>query len=252
MPGFVSHTVMAHDVYNMINKDNVNLDYMVTYSLGGDLCKYAKCRYDSHHKDMDKFIYMMADYIKDNNLVNDKEVMGVLYGHICHYVMDSIIHPLVRMVDKTCIKNKNNHTLIEEYYDSYLVKERCKIDKKEYLKKRVLKAKVNRKISKMLNYVYMEVYNTDKVSVFYKFNLLLYRLLSNIYIIFSKKNIEKIIGLNRFIDNNKDVDLFNNDNKISYKDYLRYECSYSLMYLYEESMDIACEYISNVNKYLDI
>ena len=128
MPGFVSHTVMAHDVYRKIDSSKVDINYMVTYSLGGDLCKYAKCRYDSHHTDMDKFIYTMADYIKDNKLENNKKVMGVLYGHICHYVMDSVIHPLVRKVDKSCVKNKNNHTLIEEYYDSYLVKERYKID----------------------------------------------------------------------------------------------------------------------------
>ena len=121
MPGFISHTVMARDVYNEINR-KCSLEYILTYSLGGDLCKYAKCRYDSHHKDMDKFIYNMADYIKDNNLLDDKEVMGVLYGHICHYIMDSIIHPLVRKMDKECLNNKKNHTLIEEYYDTYLVK----------------------------------------------------------------------------------------------------------------------------------
>ena len=252
MPGFVSHTVMAHDVYKTIDENKVNLDYLVTYSLGGDLCKYAGCRYDSHHKDMDKFIYVMADYIKENNLVNDKELMGVLYGHICHFVMDSIIHPLVRKVDKSCIKNKHNHTLIEEYYDSYLVRERYKIEKKEYLKKRVLKAKVKRKVSKMLDYVYMKVYNTNKVSIYYKFNLLLYKLLSNIYIIFSKGFIEKIIRLNRFLNNNKDIDLFNDNNKIIYKDYLGYDCSNSLIALYEESIDIAHEYINSVNKYLDI
>ena len=252
MPGFVSHTVMAHDVYKTIDENKANLDYLVTYSLGGDLCKYARCRYDSHHKDMDKFIYAMADYIKENNLVNDKEIMGVLYGHICHFVMDSIIHPLVRKVDKTCIKNKHNHTLIEEYYDSYLVKERYKIEKKEYLTKRILKAKVNSKISKMLDYVYMKVYNTQKVSIYYKFNLLLYRLLSKIYMIFSKRFIEKIIGLNKFLYNNKAIDLFNDNNIIIYKDYLGYDCSDSLITLYEESIDAAHEYINNVNKYLDI
>jgi len=102
MPGFVSHMVMAKDIYNKLNRKHVNLDYMLTYSLGGDLSKYAKCRYDSHHKDMDKFIYTMVEYIKNNNLINDEKVMGVLYGHICHYVMDDTIHPLVRKIDRAC------------------------------------------------------------------------------------------------------------------------------------------------------
>ena len=77
MPGFVSHTVMARDVYNKLKDKNVSIDYMMTYSLGGDLSKYAKCRYDTHHKDMDKFIYEMARYIKDNKLIDDEKVMGV-------------------------------------------------------------------------------------------------------------------------------------------------------------------------------
>ena len=141
MPGFVSHTVMARDVYHRLKNKCANLDYMVTYSLGGDLSKYAKCRYETHHKDMDKFIYNMADYIKENNLINNKDIMGVLYGHICHYVMDSIIHPLVRKVDKSCISNRHNHTLIEVYYDNYLVNYRYQIDKSEYLKNGILKIK---------------------------------------------------------------------------------------------------------------
>ena len=252
MPGFISHTIMAHDVYDNIDNKNVNLDSMLAYSLGGDLCKYAKCRYDSHHKDMDKFIYMMADYIKDNKLVNDNEIMGVLYGHICHYVMDSIIHPLVRTIDKQCIKNKHNHALIEEYYDSYLVKERYKTSKKDYLKKGILRAKGNKRIYKMLDCVYKTVYNTSNVSRYYKINLNLYRLLGKVYIIFSKRIIEKIIGLNRFLTSNKNIDLFNDNNKIKYKDYLNDDCYEDLLSLYNDSVDMAFEYIKNVNRYLNI
>ena len=43
MPGYVSHTVLAHDVYNKINKD-INIDYMLTFSLGGDLCNFVFSR----------------------------------------------------------------------------------------------------------------------------------------------------------------------------------------------------------------
>lgn len=252
MPGFVSHTVMARDVYKKIDNNKVNLDYMMTYALGGDLCKYAKCRYDSHHKDMDKFIFVMADYIKDNNLINDKDIMGVLYGHICHYIMDSVIHPLVRVIDKKCINNKNNHRLIEEYYDAYLVEERYKISKRDYLKRRIFLVKNNKDINKMLNYVYKEVYDTNNISRYYKFNLFLYRLLSRVYIIFSEKIIKKIIGVNKFLNDNKEIDLVNDNNKIKYKDYLKDDCYEDLLSLYFDSVDMAYEYIKNVNKYLNI
>ena len=160
MPGFISHTVMAKDVSKKMHIDN---DYMITYSLGGDLCKYAKCRYDSHHKDMDKFIYKMADYIKDNDLVNDKGAMGVLYGHICHYIMDDTLHPLIRKIAKSCVKNKHNHMLIEYYYDDYLVNVRCGLKKREYLNNTSF-VKSNKTIDQMIDDVYLEVYKSGLVS----------------------------------------------------------------------------------------
>ena len=32
MPAYVSHTIMAREVYKKIDNKNVNLDYMVTFS----------------------------------------------------------------------------------------------------------------------------------------------------------------------------------------------------------------------------
>ena len=56
MPAYISHTLMARDVYNKLDND-VNLNYMITFSLGGDLCKYSKCRKDSHNIKQKEFIY---------------------------------------------------------------------------------------------------------------------------------------------------------------------------------------------------
>lgn len=247
MPSFVSHMVMAKDVFNKIDKDRVDIDYMITYSLGGDLCKGAKCRYDSHHKNMDKFISDMNKYIIDNNLTNDKEVMGVLYGHICHYVMDREIHPLVRKIDKICM-GKRKHYMIEEYYDNYLVYQTMKIKKKEYLSSNVFKGKVNKKISKLLNDVYRETYNTKNVANYYKFNLLLYRLLNRVYKIFNINLIEKVTGLRNFLNTNKYIDLLNSDNDMKYRNYLGNEGNDSLIVLYFKSVNKACEYIKEIDK----
>ena len=252
MPGFISHTVMAHDVYQRLKYKNVNLEYMTTYSLGGDLSKYAKCRYDSHHKDQDKFIYNMADYIKSNDLVNDREIMAVLYAHICHYIMDDVIHPLVRKVDKTCARNKKNHTLIEEYYDTYLVQKIIKVSKRKYANGRIISAKVGKKISKMLDFVYYETYTTKKVSKYYKFNLFLYRILRNIYRLFGTKIVGKIMGLDKFLLVNKKIDLVNDNGGISYQNSLLEDQNLSLMELYDESVLLALEYIKAINKYLEI
>lgn len=231
MPGFVSHTIMAKDVYNKLNNKDVNLNYMMTYSLGGDLTKYAKCRYDSHHKDMDKFIYEMARYIKENNLIHNKDIMGILYGHICHYVMDDTIHPLVRNLARNGSNRKHNHTLIEVYYDNYLIKKRYHISKAKYLQN-ILHTKSNKTINTLINNIYAEVYQTNNVYKYYQFNLWLYRQLRNIYIMLGERLTNQLMGLNRFLRTNK------MDNQ-TFDD------------VYELSVVLAVEYIKNVNNYLN-
>ena len=252
MPGFISHTVMARDLYNKINKKHVNLDYLVTYSLGGDLCKYAKCRYASHHKDQDLFISNMVKYIKDNNLTKNKDVIGVLYGHISHHIMDNTIHPLVKKMDNTCTYNKHNHTRIEEYYDKYLVKTIFNMNIDEYLKNKTFNTKSTKEINKLLDYVYMKTYHTKNVSKYYKFNLFLYRNLRRIYLLFKENLIYKITGLNRFIKYNNKIKLDNCDRCISYKDYKKDNTCNNLVDSYNISIDRTIKYIDKVNKELNI
>ena len=211
MPSFISHTVMAKEVYNKIDKKKVDLDYMLTYSLGGDLCKYAKCRYDSHHIKKDEFIKNMIDYIKENKLTDNKKIMGVLYGHICHYIMDDTMHPLIKKIDKACIKNKRNHALIEEYADSFLTIKQMHLHTHKYLGNKVVNSRVDKDIAKMLNYVYMETYNTKGIAKYYRFNLWLYRRLSGLYRILGDKLIGRISGLKRFISKNNQILVKEND-----------------------------------------
>ena len=63
-------------------------------------------------------------------------------------------------------------------------------------------------------------------------------------------DIDKISGLNKFINNNKNIDLYNDNNNIFYNDYIGYKCSDSLEELYQDSICVAYEYIEIINKYL--
>ena len=76
MPAYVSHTIMARDVYDRIDNKNVNLDYMLTFSLGGDLARFSKCRRISHKIKTEEFIDNMWEYIKNNNLLDDSRYIG--------------------------------------------------------------------------------------------------------------------------------------------------------------------------------
>jgi len=237
MPAYISHTLMARDVYNRLDNKEVNLDYMVTFSLGGDLCKYSKCRKDSHNIKQKEFIYNMADYLKENNLKEDSMLLGVLYGHICHYVMDDMLHPLIRNIDKSCVKNKNNHTLIEGYYDNYLLNKKLNISVDKYDNRVLFKGRVNKNVSNMINYAYKKTYDTNNVSLYYKFNLFLYKKIKYLYKIFKINTLKKYSGFNEFKDNNRSIDLLNYG-------------VVNLESLYNESVNKALEYIDEINKYL--
>lgn len=251
MPAYVSHTIMARDVYKRINNKNVSLDYMITFSLGGDLSKYAKCRYDSHHKKEDDFLYNMCDYIIDNNLYNDKEIMGVLYGHVCHLTMDRVIHPLVRKVDKECVLSKNNHTMIELYYDNYLSKEKYNVPLNKHNYKELFNGKMNKKVSTFIDYVYKETYDTSHLSRYYKFNLFLYKKIKYLYKICTFNFLKVVSGMKKFLKNNKKIDLLNNKNKISYINERKEETNDNLDTLYEKSVIMAIDYIEELNKYIE-
>lgn len=167
MPSYISHSIMVRDVYGKVNNKNVSLNYMLTYSLGGDLARFSRCRRTCHREKMEEFIDNMWDYIKNNNLVNNRDYLGVLYGHICHYYMDMVCHPLIRKIDKISIKVKvKSHTLIEGYIDSYLVKYKYNMDIEEFNTKYIFMSKI-KNIYKMIDYVYNKTYGVKYISFSY-------------------------------------------------------------------------------------
>ena len=245
MPSYVSHTIMARDVYQRINNNKANMEYMITFSLGGDLCKYSKCRKDSHRIYKDKFISNMYDYIKKNNLCDDKECMGVLYGHICHVVMDNIIHPLVREVVKSCKKNKRNHFMVELYYDHYLLKKIFNKTLNKYDNKQLFKGHMNKKICKMIDYSYEKTYGCKNISRYYKYNIGLYKKIKYLYYLINYKILKKIIGINKFLDDNKEVDLTNRNHNMSFLLDGK-KSNLDLDSLYEKSIKEAIKYIKSI------
>lgn len=252
MPSYLSHTIMANDVYKKLNSELVDKNYLIAYSLGGDLCKYAKCRYASHHMDMDKFIYHMADYIKHNHLTENSKAISLLYAHICHYMMDNTVHPLVRAVDKACQKNKNNHRMIELYYDAYLSKHILNQRIDYYAKTKTLSVKSDKVLNEMIDYTYNITYHTKHIASYYRFNLALYRKIRYLYLIFGYRCLKRISHIDNFILNNKNIDLLNSNHQISYKDYTGKISNDDLVTTYNKSIERTIDYIKEINKYLNI
>ena len=246
MPAYISHTIMAQDVYDKIDNKNVDLDYMLTFSLGGDLARFSKCRRISHRIKTEEFIDNMWEYIKNNNLLDDSRYMGCLYGHICHYYMDLVCHPLIRKVDKISIDvGRKSHTLIEGYIDSYLVNNRYNRDILEYDTRVLFKGRIGC-VKKMINYVYNKTYGVKYVSASYFITKIMYSKIRWLFIIFGKKFLMKISCFNKYKSVNKDLDIVNSNKNICYKDYLGYECNDSFIGLYDKSVKLAIDRINGL------
>lgn len=246
MPAYVSHCLMANDVYNKIDNKYVNKDYMLTFSLGGDLARFSKCRRISHKEKTEEFIDNMWNYIKTRDLVLNKEYMGVLYGHICHYYMDIVCHPLIRKVDKLCVNvGIKNHTLIEGYIDSYLVNYNLDRDIDKFDTRGLFKGKVS-KIYEMIDDVYFNTYGVKYVSFSYFVTKFLYSKVRVLFVIFGKKFLKKIFKFNKFIDRNKNIDVVNDSREIFYKDYFGNERNDSFIDLYNKSIELSIERITNL------
>jgi hypothetical protein len=246
MPAYVSHCLMAQDVYDKIDNKYVDIDYMLTFSLGGDLARFSKCRRTCHKEKMDEFIDNMWNYIKDKDLVNNKEYIGVLYGHICHYYMDKVCHPLIRKIDKLSINvGFKSHTLIESYIDSYLVNYKLDNNIDKYDMRYLFKGKV-RRIYKMIDDVYYKTYGVKYVSFSYNVTKFLYSKVGLLIRIFRKKILRNIFKYDEYLDKNKEIDIVNSDNKIYYKDYLGNDCNDSFIELYNKSIELSLNRINNL------
>ncbi len=150
MPATVTHAFFSEDVYDILPievKENVNLgrfrmfsqsfDSLIFYNILNfkDGKPIRKFQSETHKYKTQEFFLNLINYIKDNNLYSDSEVKSFLYGFICHFVLDSTVHPYV--IYRTGLFNKNNketykynnlHSFMEVFLDNDMIRRRLKIN----------------------------------------------------------------------------------------------------------------------------
>ena len=123
MPAYLSHAIMADQVYHEAFKEDlfrsfVDYEAMKTFSLGTDLAYYSKksC-HPSHNFRTQEFFLCMLSYIKEHCLWEDEKIMALLYGHICHYFLDIYWHPFVYYMERGFESSGliTNHMLMEGF-----------------------------------------------------------------------------------------------------------------------------------------
>lgn len=148
MPASVTHAYFANDVYDILPKEikdklsisrlkmfGQSTDSFIFYKLFSFIGnkKIRKMQHTFHTEKTQDFFINLIYYIKKYNLSTDVDTCSFLCGFICHYVLDSTIHPYVFYKtgkfekDKPSTYKYNNlHLFMETYLDNYLIKEREK------------------------------------------------------------------------------------------------------------------------------
>lgn len=219
MPATVMHAYFSKDVYDILPDDirkklslkrckmfGQSTDSLMFYNLfsllpGKSIRKFQN--YFHTHKSQEFFLNLLR-FIKDNN-IKDEDTYSFLVGFICHYALDSTMHPYIiyktgsmKKNDPNSYKYNNIHCFMETFLDNDMIKRREKTNpyKFNYSNFCFDTRKFSDNLKRTINYTF---YNTFKIKdmsqIYYKslkqmnLSLLLFR--KDSYGI--KKNIYKFI-----------------------------------------------------------
>jgi len=264
MPNYISHAIMGEQTYNeAVKMENIFKIYvpkemMRSYSLGADLAVFSKKTIvDPHDFYTRNFFLTMIQYIKNNNLIENSQVMALLYGHIAHYFFDINAHPLIYYIEGGCKKVGilSNHDLIEGYLSCYL----CE----KILGKNIMEIKPgffnnlnlqNTEVAKVLNMVYGGVYKDYCITKSYKKVIAALTFLEKIVKsgIVSPQTLIRVSQFNTFLENNNltTSELINDCRNIFLNPVTGEMHNESFMDLYCRSIDMTLDAIVEVNRCL--
>ena len=190
MPSIYTHYVFARDVKNKLPKKIQNIieekfNYYVMFSQSFDNLYYYNFlsfkkgkhirslgSYAHRHK-TNKYFKNIIEYIINNNLQKDPEVLAYLFGSLNHYVSDSIIHPYISYrtgrysksrKDETK-KYKGIHTNTEIRIDAYYYNKDTNKDYKKFkiYKDFITKLNFSKHLKDTINYTFKETFNVDNM-----------------------------------------------------------------------------------------
>ena len=191
MPATITHAYFGKDIYDVLDNNIVdkldlsrvmmfsqNTDSLMFYNLisllpGKKIRKLSKYCHNNNTRD---FFINLLNYVKANN-IDDKDTYSFIVGFICHYVLDSTIHPFV--VYKTGIfdrKNKatykynNVHAFMEAFIDNDMVKRREGINPYKYNTNKLFNTKAfSKDLNNTIKNTYLNTYNVnDMDKIYYK------------------------------------------------------------------------------------
>lgn len=148
MPASVAHAYFASDIYDTLPaniKNHLSVSRLRMFGQSTDSFLFyrlfslksshglRKFQHTFHVSKSQEFFITLIKYMRDAHLENDVDTCSFLCGFICHYVLDSTMHPFIfyktgkfRKDEPKTYKYNSLHTLMEVYLDNHLIMAREK------------------------------------------------------------------------------------------------------------------------------
>ena len=193
MPATAVHAYFAQDLNDILPKEiknKLDVDRLKTFGQSTDSLMFYNLfsilpgknirdfqKYFHTNKTQEFFINLI-NYIKENDYTEDIDVSSFLVGAICHYVLDSTVHPYIyyktgyfNKNDKSTYKYNNVHTFMETFLDNDMIKRRESINPYKFniSKFSFDTSKFSNELNDTIKYTFKETFDVDNMDkIYYK------------------------------------------------------------------------------------
>ena len=193
MPATAVHAYFAQDLNDILPKEiknKLDVDRLKTFGQSTDSLMFYNLfsilpgknirdfqKYFHTNKTQEFFINLI-NYIKENDYTEDIDVNSFLVGTICHYVLDSTVHPYIyyktgyfNKNDKSTYKYNNVHTFMETFLDNDMIKRRESINPYKFniSKFSFDTSKFSNELNDTIKYTFKETFDVDNMDkIYYK------------------------------------------------------------------------------------
>lgn len=252
MPTYKTHAIHITKCNDYIDKRiELNPEDLKVFSFGPDSLVFTDpvVFNAQHNRDSKYFFMFLMSIIKNENGLENPELISFLYGQISHYILDYSFHPYVYYLTGNMKINQiiDPHMQLELWLDNYIMDKYGIYDKDFFSKSRIDDPKTRR----IIDYVYLSVFKCLFASN--KYDIGINALKSFESNRFSEKHpkIADFVGDITYEKKKKMIEWFlNRDRKTWLQPFSGEEHKESLRELWNNAVALYIEAIEDVNRYL--
>ena len=127
MPSYKTHSIHGELIYDdLLKYIEINKEDFKSFCIGLDsliMTDYNTFEYFHNHNVRDYYLELLR-LIKENKQLDNKELMAFLYGQLDHFVLDTVMHPLIYYMTENLKNNSilSPHAITEMNIDNYVMK----------------------------------------------------------------------------------------------------------------------------------